>query len=448
MKKPIKTLLRNTKQFVVQVFAQLLAVMLIAELFIFTVPVMAAEGITVDNSQTNKPTVDAALNGVALINLSRTDNHGVSHNKFTDYNVNSSGLILNNSTSAGVSQLGGAIYANPNYANGQAASLVINEVTGSRKSNLLGYTEMFGKRADFILANPNGIVCNGAGFINMPRITLSTGTPVFDQGLFRGLNVPGGDISIEGAGLNAQNTDYFAIVTRMASLNGSLWGRDVSIITGTGYYNYNDKVFTQKEDPNGKPLFAIDASALGSIYAGRISLICNEKGVGVRSDSNMLADASSIKIRADGTIELKDLQAAKDIDIATISGEIIQTGDAVAVDDLDYIATGIINRGSLTALQGDVDLTGRLDNQTGSIASGQNINIKTNGTLNNTNGRIILTDTTEGNIKISGLDEINGSGSEIKSSGGIILNMTGDIALTAGTGNIYAMREFILKAGM
>ncbi len=448
MDKPVKTLIKNIKQFFIQVFAHMLVLILAAELCVFTLPAMAAEGIEVDTSaeQAKRPTVDTAQNGVALINLAGTDSHGVSHNKFTNYNVSPGGLILNNSTSAGVSRLGGAVYANPNYQNGNAASLVINEVTGNKRSNLFGYTEMFGKSADFILANPNGIVCNGAGFINMPRVTLSTGAPVFNAGIFRGLDIRGGGVLIEGTGLDSQSADYFSIVTRMASLNGPLWGRDVSIITGTGYYNYNDKVFTQEEIPGGKPVFAIDASALGSIYAGRISLVCNEKGVGVRSQSNMLADASDIKINADGNIELKDMQAAKDIDVASISGEIIQAGDAVAIENLDYSAGRTTNRGSITALKENLSITGRLDNETGSIASGGNIRIDTDGVLNNRNGEITLANSNTGNIQITGINAIDGNGGEIKSSGGIILSMTGDITLSGNTGNLYAERAFTLNA--
>ncbi len=446
MKKPVRVLIISAKQFFVQVFAHLLVVILIAEMSIFALPVSAAEGVVVDpNAPGNKPTVDAAPNGVTLINLATTNSRGVSHNKFTDYNVSPKGVILNNSTTAGVSQLGGAIYGNPNYQGGQAASLVINEVTGNKRSNLNGYTEMFGKAADFILANPNGIVCNGAGFINIPRVTLGTGIPVFNSGIFQGLDIRGGDVSIEGSGLDASQADYFTIVTRMASLNGPVWGKDVSIITGTGLYNYNDKVFTQSDTADGKPVFAIDASALGSIYAGRISLICNEKGVGVRSQSDLLADASDIKINADGNIELKNVQAARNIEAASISGEIVQTGAAIAVTDIDYSAVKTTNRGSMTAMN-NLSITGGLDNDYGSIASNGNININTSGVLNNRSGQIIQAGNEAGSLNIDGLDGINGSGGIIKSSGALTLGMTGDITLSGREGMLYAERDFTLNA--
>ncbi|HSV97265.1 MAG TPA: hemagglutinin repeat-containing protein [Spirochaetota bacterium] len=441
MRKPLKTI----RRLLGRAFEYALVCVLIAELSIAALPVMAG-GIAVDQSASgNKPTVDTAPNGVPLVNLAKTDGRGVSHNKFTDYNVGPGGVILNNSTADGVSVLGGAIYGNPNFRGGCAASLVINEVTGNKASNLRGYTEMFGRRADFILANPNGIVLNGAGFINIPRVTLSTGVPVFDAGVFRGLDIAGGNVSIEGSGVDATQADYFTIVTRMASLSAPVWGRDVSIITGTGFYNHDDRVFTLRDTPEGKPEFAIDASALGSIYAGRISLVCNEQGVGVRSKADMLADAADIRIRADGNIELKNAQAATDVRVWSGSGEIIQTGTALALGDLEYGAARVANRGSLLAVN-DLAVTGLLDNEGGEIAAGGNIMIAANDALNNRGGSIRLGGTDTGSVHITGLAALDGEGGAITSSGALVLDMTGDITLSGATGLLYAGRAFTLNA--
>jgi len=42
---------------------------------------------------------------------------------------------------------------------------------------LRGYMEVAGNAADLIIANPNGIRVSGAGFINTPHATLTTGVP-------------------------------------------------------------------------------------------------------------------------------------------------------------------------------------------------------------------------------------------------------------------------------
>jgi filamentous hemagglutinin family protein len=428
------------------ILKQFLVLLLIGEMCTFAFPVNAAD-ITIDTSVPagNRPTIDKAQNGVTIINLSKTTAGGVSYNKFGNYNVGPNGLILNNSKNMGISVLGGAIYGNPNYqCNGKEASIVINEVTGSKRSSILGTTEMFGKSAEFILVNPNGIYLNGAGFINMPRVTLGTGTPVFDSGEFRGININGGGIFVEGDGIDAGKVNYFDIVTRMASLNGTVWGKDVNINTGTGYYNYSDKSFTQNNIGGEKPEYSIDASAFGSIYSGRISIISNESGVGVRSKADMLADVSDIRITADGRIELKNVQAAKDISVSSASGGIFQEGDAFAMRSISYNALGVTNRGRIEAVNGLI-LSGLIDNQNGTLRSGGNIDIGTAGILNNINGQIISSSET-GNINIHGNGNLDIIGGDVKSAGGIDINMTGDVEFDAETGSIYADKNFSLTS--
>ncbi len=89
-------------------------------------------------------------------------------------------MILNNAignqNDVILTQIGGLVHDNANLRNSGAASVILNEVTSNRTTAINGYTEVAGKRADVIVANPNGISMAGAGFINVSRFTAVVGS--------------------------------------------------------------------------------------------------------------------------------------------------------------------------------------------------------------------------------------------------------------------------------
>jgi filamentous hemagglutinin len=154
---------------------------LILEQFLFVSASSACAAdlpITPDGSTNTQ--IDRAANNVPIVNIAAPNFGGLSHNKFTDYNVNQNGLILNNAIGSqnGIAQtqIGGLINDNANLKNSGAASVILNEVTSNNISQINGYTEIAGKKADLILANPNGIQMNGAGFINVSRFSAVIGS--------------------------------------------------------------------------------------------------------------------------------------------------------------------------------------------------------------------------------------------------------------------------------
>ena len=53
-----------------------------------------------------------SVNGVPVIDIVKPSASGLSHNQYNEFNVNKAGAVLNNSLSAGQSQLAGQLAAN------------------------------------------------------------------------------------------------------------------------------------------------------------------------------------------------------------------------------------------------------------------------------------------------------------------------------------------------
>ena len=119
---------------------------------------------------------------VDIVNIAAPTAQGLSHNQYNKYNVSQHGAVLNNALSAGKSQLAGNLSVNKNFQ-GQAASVILNEVVSKNPSLILGQQEIFGIAADYVLANPNGITHNGGNILNANRASLVVGTPNVSDGL-------------------------------------------------------------------------------------------------------------------------------------------------------------------------------------------------------------------------------------------------------------------------
>lgn len=303
-------------------FFQNIALIVAGVMFLNPIVTVAAE-LSLDAQAGGNAAIGQAQNGVPVVNIATPNGSGLSHNKFTDYNVGQQGLILNNGAQAFVpSQLGGYITGNPNLKNG-AANVILNEVTGSNRSQLKGYTEVAGQSAHVIVANPHGITCDGCGFINTPRATLTTGAPVVDNGRLQGFDVNGGDIAIEGAGLNAGNVDQFDLITRSAKLNAEIHAKRLNVITGRNEVDAATLQATAKaDDGSDKPQLAIDSSALGGMYAGAIRLVGTEAGVGVKLAGDMAASAGDIQIDANGQLSLNRVAASGDVTLVADAVEL------------------------------------------------------------------------------------------------------------------------------
>lgn len=310
--------------------------------------------------------IDKAANGVPVVNIATPNQSGISHNKYNDYNVGKEGLILNNATGQlNQTQLGGLIQNNPNLKAGQEAKGIINEVTGANRSNLQGYTEVAGKAANVIVANPYGITCNGCGFINTPNVTLTTGKPVLDaSGKLQSLDVTQGAVTIEGAGLNGSQSDAVSIISRATEINAQLHAKDLRVVAGANRVAADGSVSALKGEGTA-PKVAVDTGALGGMYANRIRLVSSETGVGVNL-GNLNARQGDIALSSAGKVVLKDTLAS----------------GSTTVSAADVTLRGDHKAGGNVTVSGQTALT--LDQA--HVAADNNLQLTTRGTLTQNGG--------------------------------------------------------------
>lgn len=339
----------------------------------------ALANVVIDGSSGNTSKSQAG-NGVEVINIATPNSKGLSHNKYQQFNVDKQGLILNNSTEQlAQSQLGGILQNNPNLT-GKAASVILNEVTGATRSKLEGYTEVFGQQANVILANPYGITCDGCGFINTPRVTLSTGTPQIENGEVAGFDVSEGSVNIEGLGLDATRQTYFDIISRTAEINANIHANELAVITGQNSVKYQTNQVSKKtpSQQQNKPTVAIDSSSLGGMYAGRIALVATEEGVGVNV-GNLVSSVGDIVLTADGKVQLASAQSAQNIEIVShqdvelTSQQIAQEQLAVSSENLSLNQT-TATAGDLVALNVNGNITARDSQLLSGIKANNQIN--------------------------------------------------------------------------
>ncbi|MDR0665484.1 MAG: hemagglutinin repeat-containing protein, partial [Helicobacteraceae bacterium] len=315
---------------------------------IFSQALAPLRAASIELDPNSKTSLDKAQNGVDLIQIARPNNDGVSRNTYSNFNIDKQGAIFNNSDQLGVSKLGGALMANPNFQANDRALVILNEVTSNKRSDLKGYAEVFGSKAELIIANPNGITCDGCGFINASRASLIVGgsKPGFDDLRF---NMGDKELLIGALGLDARESDSVDLVAKVHRVTGEILGsKRINIYAGNEEFDYATKAITSllTQTSDNQIGLAIDASALGSMYAGSIKIVSTDAGFGVKSDAALVALADDLEILADGSLQLKDAYAAK---TALIAATDTQTNGTLYASDLVINADSLAHSGTLQA---------------------------------------------------------------------------------------------------
>lgn len=334
-------------------------------------------------------------NSIPLINIVAPTAAGISHNKFQKFDVGTEGVIHNNSlTGAQTSILDqGTLSANPNFST-RSATTIIDEITSANASTLEGAIEVYGDYAGVIIANPNGISCNGCSFINAPNSALTTGAVSYGDTGKISIDTSGNDLSVtigasglDGFGSVGARNENISLIAREIILGGKVFGTDrVDIISGSGEYDFStgsqsgsspSASFVDKAGSGTAPTYQIDASSVSEVNAGKINIVATEDGVGVRLGGQLHATASDIVISTDG-------------DLSVLGGG----GQLYAVRDVSLTSdTGIdiTNKGSILGSRNvTINSGGEFTNDGGAVRASRKIDIDSVDSLNNTSaGQII-----------------------------------------------------------
>ena len=345
-----------------------------------------------------QPRVGTVPNGVPLIDITKPSFGGLSHNRYERLNVDTRGIILNNSGLGGTSILGGQIPGNPNLVGSRPASVILNEVTGPSASLLNGPTEVFGSKAEVIIANQHGVTCRSCSFINTGWVTLSTGVPIPDyQNGTVAFEVKRGTVRIEGTGVSSINAEgkvgkigALDLVGRQIEADGRILSDNhVRMRSGAINWNQNSDVVTRLSGADIPAVSGpgISSTGNGLIEAGTISAISHDLNVGVSFAGDMTAlgleqpDGAGNTVQTNGLIVVSsqgDLAIAKSGSRGDIrldaAGRLSFSGGQQAMGRITGFGNDIITDGSFTAndaivLEAVRNITTRAQAQSGSAIS-------------------------------------------------------------------------------
>ena len=374
--------------------------------------------------------VTRTASGVDQIDIARPNGNGTSYNSLKELQVGERGLILNNNKNIVVqTEIAGLVVRNRNLDNGTEANLIITEITGKNRTGINGYVEVAGKRADIVIANRNGIHVNGGGFLNSDRVTLTTGRLNMENGDLKSIDVTEGKVSIGEKGIDALSLSDLELIGKTVDVSGIIKGsKDTRVLISAGGQTYEYK--TKKVTGKGETYegIAVDGKAAGSMYAGKIDIISNDRGAGVNTKGDLVS-IDDVTITANGNITTNKVHSEKrvayktnrkvrirkqttagkqvtvqakkteiDVDAKVITGYLEKTlGEASFKAEGEEVknkgeiqAEGKISiKSKLTENSGEMYSTvkteiegGKLDNSRGTLKSDGKIDVKTSETVN------------------------------------------------------------------
>ena len=360
--------------------------------------------------------LDSATGDATVINIARTLSNGISNNSYATFHIPSNGVIFNNSVSDATSQLAGFISANPNYTNGNAATLILAQITGNNISILFGALEVFGAEAGVIIANPNGIICNACSFLNASRVDLVTGSYNIPAGIYdvneaAGINLSNGLDASSVAVLNIQagsftNTGGLKANSFNLYVAGNFDYADRGNVTASSFNLDVDGNFSNNDSNNNFILDSLTVSGNADIttnnyiqsgaidVAGALTINANSYTYNSPNSDFVLAENDSLSISSgDFTITANNYIQFGTLEILEVYGALVidakrnfsNSGSIITIGSLEITAGyTAINQGSIVSNSLDITTDDFFRNLTGGDINVDNLSIIAGGKVTNT----------------------------------------------------------------
>lgn len=385
---------------------------------------MPAQGSDVIPRGTTATQVTPGANGQAQIKPAPAQS-GVSYNAFKRFDVSAAGAQFQNA------EVG--------------ARTIVAEVFSPAPSRIEGPVSVDGPRANLILANQNGLVVNGASFVNFGSLALTTGTvSLRDEQLApnvtqRYVDVATGQgrIDVGPGGLDV-NVIRLELIARQVGINGNITNAYSSptalthIVSGASTAHFDTvasptdnltpwvRYEAGKEAAPQVSAIAIDVSAGSTVTSGRIELVVTDQGAGVRNAGRMVASAGDFVLDASGQVEQRG-------------------GELQALGKLR------LNAGSL--------LQSSRDGNASLIAAGGNTRIEVVGDFVNEGGTVrgAVRDASDAQTPYAAFIQAGGQLMHRTAAGGpgaIIFGSGGDVGLSAGGAITVQNARVVSNAGL
>ena len=299
--------------------------------------------ITVDGS--TNVYVEKSNNGIDIINISTPSPKGISHSTFKEFNVSEKGAVINNAKNIARSHIAGLINGNNNIKETRA-KLALLDVTGIEESKLKGILEALSKdKLDVILSNPNGITLDGASFLNIHNMSLTTSKVNIDENNKVSYLKPTGDIK----SLKELNTkENLEIVANKFTSDSDIYAKKLNVTTYAGEKGT-----------------LLSADIIGSIYGDVVKIVATKSGIGVKS---ITSKDLSLESKTQANIETIK---TNNLDIK-VEEDFINKDKIISNNSISIEANNILNDGN--------------------ILISDNISLKAKENISNLNGAIIHAD--------------------------------------------------------